>query len=65
MTSRELEVLKMIEAGYSNQEIADGLVISLTTVKRHISNIYAKLGATSRTQPLLAPESCGFSSSQS
>jgi len=50
LTSRELEVLKMIEAGYSNQEIADGLVISLTTVKRHISNIYAKLGATSRTQ---------------
>ena len=50
LTSRELEVLKLIEAGYSNQEIADGLVISITTVKRHISNVYAKLGATSRTQ---------------
>ena len=47
---RELEVLKLIEAGYSNQDIADKLVISMPTVKRHISNIYAKLGVESRTQ---------------
>jgi LuxR family maltose regulon positive regulatory protein len=50
LSRRELEVLTLIEAGYSNQEIADKLVISITTVKRHISNIYAKLGAQSRTQ---------------
>jgi LuxR family transcriptional regulator, maltose regulon positive regulatory protein len=50
LTLRELEVLKLIEAGNSNQEIADKLVISIPTVKRHISNIYAKLGAESRTQ---------------
>jgi LuxR family maltose regulon positive regulatory protein len=50
LTSRELEVLKLIEAGCSNQDIADRLVISNPTVKRHISNIYAKLGAYSRTQ---------------
>jgi LuxR family maltose regulon positive regulatory protein len=50
LTSRELEVLKLIEAGCSNQDIADQLVISIPTVKRHISNIYAKLGAKSRTQ---------------
>ena len=50
LTLRELEVLKLIEAGRSNQDIADELVISMPTVKRHISNIYAKLGVESRTQ---------------
>jgi LuxR family transcriptional regulator, maltose regulon positive regulatory protein len=50
LSSRELEVLTLIESGHSNQAIAAQLVISITTVKRHISNIYAKLGVTSRTQ---------------
>jgi LuxR family transcriptional regulator, maltose regulon positive regulatory protein len=50
LTSRELELLELIAAGCSNQEIADRLIISMPTVKRHISNIYAKLGAGSRTQ---------------
>jgi LuxR family maltose regulon positive regulatory protein len=50
LTSRELEILKLIETGWTNQDIADRLVISIPTVKRHISNIYAKLGAKSRTQ---------------
>jgi len=50
LTTRELEVLKLIESGCSNQDIARQLVISMPTVKRHISNIYAKLGVESRTQ---------------
>jgi LuxR family transcriptional regulator, maltose regulon positive regulatory protein len=50
LTTREIEVLKLIEAGYSNQEIAEKLVISFTTVKRHISNIYTKLDVETRTQ---------------
>jgi len=50
LTTRELEVLKFIETGASNQEIAEKLVISNATVKRHITNIYAKLGVKSRTQ---------------
>jgi LuxR family maltose regulon positive regulatory protein len=50
LTSREVEVLKLIKAGCSNQDIAGQLVISLPTVKRHISNIYTKLGVESRTQ---------------
>jgi LuxR family maltose regulon positive regulatory protein len=50
LTAREVEVLQLIEAGCSNQEIAEQLVISMPTVKRHISNIYAKLGVKSRTQ---------------
>ncbi len=52
LTVREIEVLKLIEAGCSNQEIAEKLVISFTTVKRHISNIYTKLDAKSRTQAI-------------
>jgi LuxR family maltose regulon positive regulatory protein len=52
LSLRELEVLKLIEAGYSNQQIAAKLVISIPTVKRHISNIYAKLGVESRTQAI-------------
>jgi len=52
LSLRELEVLKLIEAGNSNQEIAGSLFISIPTVKRHISNIYAKLGVKSRTQAL-------------
>ena len=50
LTAREVEVLKLIKTGCSNQDIADQLFISMPTVKRHISNIYGKLGVTSRTQ---------------
>jgi len=50
LSARELEVLRLIEAGFSNQEIAEKFVISVKTVKRHISNLYAKLGVKSRTQ---------------
>ena len=52
LTAREIEVLKLIKTGCTNQDIADQLVISIPTVKRHISNIYAKLGVKSRTQAL-------------
>lgn len=43
LTARELEVLRLIAAGKSNQEIAADLVLSVRTVERHISNIYQKL----------------------
>jgi LuxR family transcriptional regulator, maltose regulon positive regulatory protein len=52
LTMREVEVMKLIEAGCSNQEIAEKLFISFTTVKRHISNIYTKLDVKSRTQAI-------------
>jgi LuxR family maltose regulon positive regulatory protein len=54
LTPRELEVLRLIEAGRSNQDIAARLVISPATLKRHITNLYAKLGVGSRTQALSA-----------
>jgi LuxR family maltose regulon positive regulatory protein len=52
LTGREIEILKLIEAGCSNQDIAEQLVLSLLTVKRHISNIYTKMGVQSRTQAI-------------
>jgi LuxR family transcriptional regulator, maltose regulon positive regulatory protein len=52
LSERELEVLQLIAAGLSNQEIADRLIIAPGTVKRHINNIYGKLQVGSRTQAL-------------
>jgi DNA-binding CsgD family transcriptional regulator len=45
LTARELEVLRLVASGRSNREIADGLVLSVRTVERHVSNLYAKIGA--------------------
>jgi LuxR family maltose regulon positive regulatory protein len=50
LTERELEVLRLIAAGLSNREIAQELVIAVSTVKSHINHIYGKLAAKSRTQ---------------
>jgi LuxR family maltose regulon positive regulatory protein len=50
LSERELEVLRWVAAGYSNQEIAQELVIAVSTVKKHIHNIYGKLEVGSRTQ---------------
>ena len=50
LTSRELEVLTMLAAGRSNQAIAGELVVTLDTVKKHVSHILDKLGAANRTE---------------
>ncbi|GAB4511022.1 MAG: LuxR C-terminal-related transcriptional regulator [Anaerolineae bacterium] len=52
LTERELDVLRLMDIGLTNQEIADRLVIALGTAKKHISNIFLKLGAQNRTQAL-------------
>jgi DNA-binding CsgD family transcriptional regulator len=49
LTARELEVLRLVAAGETNRAIAAKLVLSERTVDRHVSNIFAKLGASSRT----------------
>lgn len=48
LTNKEILVLKLIQAGCSNKEIADELEISLSTVKTHINNLYRKLGVNNR-----------------
>ena len=49
LTTRELEVLRLVAAGKSNRQIASALVISEHTVARHLQNIFAKLTVSSRT----------------
>ncbi len=50
LSERELEVLNLLAAGATNQEIAVELVIAVTTAKKHVSNIIGKLEVTNRTQ---------------
>jgi DNA-binding NarL/FixJ family response regulator len=49
LSARELEVLRLVAAGKTNREIASALVVSEHTVARHVQNIFAKLGVSSRT----------------
>lgn len=52
ISKREYEVLELIAQGLSNQEIADKLFVSVSTIKTHAANIFAKLDARRRTQAI-------------
>lgn len=52
LSDRELDVLRLIAEGHTNQAIADELFIALSTVKKHINNIYGKLNVANRTQAI-------------
>jgi len=52
LTPRELQIMRLICKGHSNPEIANELVVTINTVKKHTSNIYSKLGVRSRTQAI-------------
>ena len=60
LSRRELEVLRCIEEGLSNQEIAQRLFIAIGTVKRHVSNICEKLNVDSRTRALARAKELSF-----
>ena len=60
LTRRELEVLGMLAAGRSNQAIASELVVTLNTVKKHVSHILGKLGAASRTEAVARARELGL-----
>ncbi len=50
LSQRELDVLRLMSEGLTNQEIADRMYVSVNTVKTHISNLYSKLDVNRRTQ---------------
>ena len=60
LTSRELEVLAMLAAGRSNQAIASELVVTLDTVKKHVSHVLGKLGAANRTEAVARSRELGL-----
>jgi LuxR family maltose regulon positive regulatory protein len=60
LSDRELEVLRLIAAGLSNREIAETLVITRSTAKNHVRNIYDKLDVHSRTQAVARAKELGL-----
>jgi NarL family two-component system response regulator LiaR len=53
LSNREQEVLTLMVRGLSNNEIAENLIIGVSTVKKHVSSIFAKLGVTSRAEAVV------------
>jgi LuxR family maltose regulon positive regulatory protein len=60
LSEREIEVIKLLEEGLSNQEIAARLFISLNTVKAHLKSIYGKLGVNNRVQAIAKGREIGL-----
>jgi LuxR family transcriptional regulator, maltose regulon positive regulatory protein len=60
LTEREVEVLGLLAAGRSNQRIADELVVTLDTVKKHVSHLLDKLGAANRTEAVARARELGL-----
>lgn len=60
LTDREREVLELVARGFSNQEIADRLVISVHTAKTHVGRVMLKLGAHDRAQLVIAAYESGL-----
>jgi LuxR family maltose regulon positive regulatory protein len=60
LTARELEVLGLLAAGRSNRDIAADLVVTLDTVKKHVSRILSKLGAVNRTEAVARGRGLGL-----
>ena len=60
LTVREVQVLEKLAAGKSNREIADEFVVTLDTVKKHVTHIFEKLGATNRTEAVAVARQLGL-----
>jgi LuxR family maltose regulon positive regulatory protein len=60
LTARELDVLRLLAAGAPNPRIAGQLVVSLDTVKKHVSHLLDKLGAANRTEAVTRARELGL-----
>ena len=60
LTARELEILALLAAGTPNPRIAEQLVVSLDTVKKHVSHVLGKLGAANRTEAVTRARQLGL-----
>ncbi len=60
LSERELEVLAYIGKGFSNQEIANEMVVELSTIKKHLTHIYGKLDVGTRAQAILRSQEFGL-----
>ena len=60
LTERETDVLQLLATGYTNQQIADELVLTVGTIKTYTSHIYGKLGVANRTQAISAARKHGL-----
>ena len=60
LTDRELEVLRLLAAGRSNQRIAHDLVVALDTVKKHVTHVLGKLVAANRTEAVARARQLGL-----
>ncbi|MDO8689149.1 MAG: response regulator transcription factor, partial [Dehalococcoidia bacterium] len=60
LTAREVEVLRLLSGGASNQRIANELTVSVGTVKAHISHILGKIGARNRTEAVARARRLGL-----
>ena len=60
LSARELEVLNLLATGKSNQRIAKDLVVTLDTVKKHVSHVLVKVGAANRTEAVTRARRLGL-----
>ena len=60
LTAREREILALLAAGTPNPRIAEQLVVSLDTVKKHVSHVLGKLGAANRTEAVTRARQLGL-----
>lgn len=65
LSKREIQLLGLVAAGKSNTDIADGLYLSISTVKNHLSSIYKRLGVTNRSDAVSIAREMGLLSSSS